>query len=661
LLLGSQVCVGQQLSATPAKPDGIYRLGESVGWSITQPANALPQQYHYSVKKNDFETIQSGELEFASGIARIDARVDEPSMIYVAITPSDTTQKPMTLGAAVAPERLQPSVPEPADFALFWRSKLRLLAAVPVQPHSTPGASEKNGVDYATITLNGINGTYIHGQLARPQRPGKFPGLVIFQWASPPYPLQKPWVTDRAAEGWLAFNIEPHDVLPDQPQAYYDALPATLKNYQAIGRSDRDRNYFLQMYLADYRAIEYLASRPDWDRKTLVVMGTSMGGQQSLCAASLNPRVSAVIVDEPAGADSNGELHGRAAGYPNWPADDPQIMRTALYFDTVNCASHVKAPSLVAMGFVDTTAPPAGIWTAFNQLRGPKKAVPMVDSPHNHLATPEQQRPYTQASAQWLNTLVKGGELFPRADRPYPRADENSRIAHQQLLARRKQGRIDAYFLGDSITRRWGAADAQYQNLLANWRRNFFGWNAADFGWGGDSTQNVIWRLTHGELDGVNPRLIVLLIGTNNVGRTAPLGDESERAAAVTAGIHEILRICRHKAPAAQIVLMGILPRNDNPAVMSVINRINGNIAGFADDRHIRYLNINDKLADEHGRLFEGMTDADQLHLTVKAYQVWADALKPILFQVLGSPATVDSAPPPSADPSTEAHGSRLQ
>jgi cephalosporin-C deacetylase-like acetyl esterase/lysophospholipase L1-like esterase len=645
-----------QLSATPDEPDGIYRLGESVGWSIAQPADASPQQYHYAVKKNDFETIKSGDLEFVSGVARIETRVDEPSMIYVEITSSDKTQKPMALGAAVAPERLRPSVPEPADFAGFWRSKLQLLAKVPMQPRSTTGASDKDDVDYATITLNGINGTHIHGQLARPRRPGKFPGLVIYQWASPPYPLQKPWVTDRAAEGWLAFNIEPHDVLPDQPQAYYDALPATLKNYQVIGRDDRDKNYFLQMYLADYRAIEYLAGRPDWDHKTLVVMGTSMGGQQSICAASLDPRVSAVIVDEPAGADSNGELHGRAAGYPNWPADDPQIMRTALYFDTVNCAAHVTASALVAMGFVDTTAPPVGIWTAFNQLRGPKRAVPLVDSPHNHLATPEQQQPYTQASAQWLNTLLKGGQLFPRADRPYPRLDENSRIAHRRLLAKKKQGRIDAYFLGDSITRRWDAADPQYQDLRANWQRNFFGWNAADFGWGGDTTQNVIWRLMHGELDDVNPKLIVLLIGTNNVGRSAPLGDESERAAAVSAGIREILRLCRQKAPAAQIVLMGILPRNDNPAVMPIINRINGSIAGFADNHHIRYLNINDQLADDHGRLFEGMSAADHLHLTAKAYQVWADALKPIMFEVLGAPTAVDAAPPPSADPSTEGH-----
>ena len=81
---------------------------------------------------------------------------------------------------------------------------------------------------------------------------------------------------------------------------------------------------------------------------------------------------------------------------------------------------------------------------------------------------------------------------------------------------KRKQGRIDVYFEGDSITRRWGATD--YPQLLENWKKNFFGWNAADFGWGADRVENILWRLENGELDGVNPKVIVLLAGTNNVG-----------------------------------------------------------------------------------------------------------------------------------------------
>src|SRR5215467_10017127 len=76
------------------------------------------------------------------------------------------------------------------------------------------------------------------------------------------------------------------------------------------------------------------------------------------------------------------------------------------------------------------------------------------------------------------------------ADKPVPRSDRNSQIAHEQLLAKARAGVIDVYFLGDSITRRWGATD--YPEFLANWKQNFYGWNAADFGWGGDTTQNIL-------------------------------------------------------------------------------------------------------------------------------------------------------------------------
>ena len=315
-------------------------------------------------------------------------------------------------------------------------------------------------------------------------------------------------------------------------------------------------------------------------------------------------------------------------------------MKTALYFDAVNFASHIKATSLVAMGFLDVTAPPVGIWTAFNQIQGPKEAAPMVDSPHNHLATPAQQQPYTGRSAEWLNILVHLGQIKPNqrppADMANPRADQNSMLAHAQLLEKMKKGRIDVYFEGDSITRRWGGSDDQYKELLANWRQNFFGWNAADFGWGGDTTQNVLWRLNNGELDNVNPKIIVLLIGTNNVGNKSPQNDADVRAVDITKGIRAVLDTLKQKAPNATIVLMGIFPRNDDMDVMPIIDQINTNIANFADGKKVRYLNINDKLADKNDKLFDGMTNPDKLHLNVKAYQIWADALKPIFTEILG-------------------------
>ena len=237
------------------------------------------------------------------------------------------------------------------------------------------------------------------------------------------------------------------------------------------------------------------------------------------------------------------------------------------------------------------------------------------------------------------------------ADQPAPRTDKNSQLAHEQLVAKAKQGGMDTYFVGDSITRRWGTKDPQYRELLANWTTNFFGWNAGNFGWGADTTQNILWRLENGELDGVNPKIIVVLAGINNVG-TKPGGEA--KVADITRGLQAIVRVCQAKAPAAVIVLTGLFPRNDNPAVIPEINAINANLAKLADGKRVRYLNVNDKLADADGKLFPGMSH-DKLHPTVKAYQIWADGLKPIFTEVLGPPAKTDHAPPPTGDPSVQA------
>jgi lysophospholipase L1-like esterase len=226
-------------------------------------------------------------------------------------------------------------------------------------------------------------------------------------------------------------------------------------------------------------------------------------------------------------------------------------------------------------------------------------------------------------------------------------------LAHEQLLAKRKAGQIDAYFMGDSITRRWGATDPQYNDLLANWRANFHGWNAANFGWGADKTQHMLWRLQNGELDGVNPKIVVLMAGTNNVGRATPLGDASQRAAEVARGVTAIVREIRKRTPDATVVITGITPRNDNIAVMPVINEANAQLARLADGKKIRYVNLNEQLAFPDNQLREGMAN-DGLHLTAKAYQVWAEALKPTFTEILGPPAAEDRAPPATGDPSAQ-------
>jgi lysophospholipase L1-like esterase len=237
----------------------------------------------------------------------------------------------------------------------------------------------------------------------------------------------------------------------------------------------------------------------------------------------------------------------------------------------------------------------------------------------------------------------------PPTATPVERTDANSRTAHDQLLKKSKTGRIDVYFAGDSITRRWGATD--YPDFLANWKDNFHGWNAANFGWGGDTIRNVLWRLSNGELDGVNPKLIVVMAGTNDVGAAVAAGRDADMAAAdIEEGLRAVLAVCREKAPKAVVVLMGITPRNDRRAAMPIIQKANERLARLADGKQVRFLSINDKLADKDGKLLDGMSP-DRLHLSVKGYQVWADALKPVLTELLGEPAKEDLAPPATGDP----------
>ena len=312
----------------------------------------------------------------------------------------------MTAGAAVAPEQIRPPVARPADFDAFWAGKLAALKQVPINPRIESAVSDRDDVALSTVTLDSLN-SQAHGYLAVPKSGGKHPAIVFYQYAGV-YALQKSLVTDRAAEGWLAFDVDSHDMAPDQATA-----PA---NYTRIGNDDREASYFLNMHLRDTRALDYIQSRPDWDGKTIVIMGLSMGGQQSFVTAGLNPdRVTAMIVAVPAGADFSGDLHGSRRGFPNWPVDDPKVVEMARYFDVMNFAPAIRARSLVALGFIDTTSPPFGVFVAFNQIQGPKEAVPMPESDHNNV-TPQKEGDYYRRSKEALDQLRTTGNFTPNTN-----------------------------------------------------------------------------------------------------------------------------------------------------------------------------------------------------------------------------------------------------
>jgi len=400
----------------PFHANNIYQIGERAGWNIHALLGLGYTKYNYELRENNLKVLKSGVIDLSSGLGTIEATLDHPGMLYLQLNyigvpapvtpPTREELDKMTVGAAVAPEQIRPALAKPADFDAFWAGKLAALKRVPMHPKLEPTTSDREGVELSTVTLDSLN-SKVHGYLAVPKTSGKHPALIYYQYAGV-YPLQKSLVTDRAAEGWLAFDVDSHDMAPDQATA--------PKDYAQIGNTDRETSYFLNMYLRDTRALDYIRSRPDWDGKTIVISGMSMGGQQSLATAGLNPnKITAMIINVPAGADFSGDLHGSKRGYPNWPVDDPKVVETARYFDVANFAPSIKAKSLVAFGFIDTTSPPFGVLSAFNQIQGAKEAVPMPGSDHNNI-TPQAEGSYFIRSREALESLLKTGDFTPRTD-----------------------------------------------------------------------------------------------------------------------------------------------------------------------------------------------------------------------------------------------------
>jgi cephalosporin-C deacetylase len=422
LVFAQRAPIPQQLTFAPYHASGIYEMGETVGW-IVSPGPVTPTyRYKWSIRRNNAVVLKEGKLDLTSGKDKIEITGDQPEMIYVAIEPYEALNPGAgeakfeggntgrdnglyAVGAAVAPGKLALSTPRPADFDAFWAGKLAAQAKVPINPVLTPVETDVPGVELNSFVLDSL-ASKAQGYLAKPAKEGKFPALIQLQYAGV-YALNARADAQRASQGWLVINVDAHDKLPSDPSG---GIP---RNYQAIGNTDREKSYFLNMYLRDSRALDYLLTRSDWDGKTVVLTGGSMGGQQSLALAGLRPdKITAVLVCVPAGADTNGDLHGRKAGYPNWPADNPDAMKTALYFDGVNFASRIKAPVMAGMGFIDTTSPPAGIWTALNQIPGPKEPLPMIESEHDNL-TPQQERACPARTNEILDLLVQGGQFQP--------------------------------------------------------------------------------------------------------------------------------------------------------------------------------------------------------------------------------------------------------
>jgi len=203
---------------------------------------------------------------------------------------------------------------------------------------------------------------------------------------------------------------------------------------------------------------------------------------------------------------------------------------------------------------------------------------------------------------------------------------------HNAVVERVKQGHVDLLLIGDSITHMWGGVPEE-QTIHGRgdylWDKYFGSRNAVNLGFGWDRTQHVLWRFDHGEIDGIKPKVAVVMIGTNNMGTNST--DD------IVTGIDTIVSQLRHKLPKTKILLLGIFPRDQKPDTRSrkQIAEVNERISVLGKEKGITYMDLGPKFLEPDGTISAEIMP-DFLHPSAKGFGIWARAMEPTLAKLFG-------------------------
>ncbi|HMP84383.1 MAG TPA: platelet-activating factor acetylhydrolase IB subunit [Verrucomicrobiota bacterium] len=209
--------------------------------------------------------------------------------------------------------------------------------------------------------------------------------------------------------------------------------------------------------------------------------------------------------------------------------------------------------------------------------------------------------------------------------------DERAMRRTQQVLdrARENPGECDIAFIGDSITHQWETAGKEV------WAKYYGGRKCLNFGVGGDRTEHVLWRFEQGQLNGIKPRVAVLMIGTNNSNKNKD-GTEQYADAEILEGVLAVIKQIRERLPDTKLIVLGIFPRGQTFSTQrGKILQVNQALAKVADDKTIFYIDFGSQLVESDGSISRAIMP-DYLHLSGRGYEIWAEAVEPKLKELIG-------------------------
>lgn len=414
VLLGAQQLAAECcVTVVTDRADALYEVDGEVAFLISVTDNDQPVtsgKVSYVLSDDGAAQLAAGTVELGEKPSPVLGTMSKPGFLQCKVTFEQNGHRASALaGAGVSPERIEPSLTVPDDFDAYWNAQKEQLATLPMNARLTPLDSDDTAVVCFDVRVDCLGGAPVSGYLARPEdaKPKSLPAVLWVHGAGV-YSASLDRAVTGARHGMLSMDINAHGIANGKPQFFYDDLKrGALNDYSHRGRDNRETCYFRGMYLRLVRAIDFLCAQPEWDEQHVIVCGHSQGGGQSLAAAGLDARVTAIAVGVPAMCDHTGGVIGRTSGWPKLVPNDadgkpnPTVLEVSRYFDAVNFAARTNADAIMSVGFIDVTCPPTTNYAAYNQLRGKKE---VINEPRmGHAAPPHIH----EAFLKWIDVHVK--------------------------------------------------------------------------------------------------------------------------------------------------------------------------------------------------------------------------------------------------------------
>lgn len=392
----------------PDHADWLYQTGENAKVEVSFCKYGIPRdgELKYSIGNDMLQPDRHGSVKLKNGRAVINMGTKKtPGFRDMKLSVSldgKTYEHHIKVGFSV--DKIKPYTQEPQDFRSFWQKNVEELKQVPMS------YTKELYKDYCTdkidcylVKLQIDNmGHSMYGFLFYPKnaQPGKHP-VVLCPPGAGIKTIKDPMRNKYYAEnGFVRFEVEIHGLDPRISSETFGEISRAFNDrnggYLANGLENKDIYYMKHVYVGLVRCIDFLTSLPEWDGKNVAVQGGSQGGALAIIAAGLDSRVTQCVANHPALSDMAGyAAKGGTGGYPHF-CRQPQILsnkdclNTLAYFDVVNFARYVKAPTYLTWGYNDVTCPPTTSYAVWNTLKCTKES--LLTPINEHWTTTETNR-----------------------------------------------------------------------------------------------------------------------------------------------------------------------------------------------------------------------------------------------------------------------------